>query len=176
MLCTEPKRAEIAAQLKLQNLPDPDFNSMSVEARPIVREKTALEIGFMPKHLVTKCSQILNPNTEAQARCSMPAQHQLVLLIRGMGQNKTHRPTPLLMNLCLCNAHKKELKVEDFQDLKTRSLLTGQLANMGMVMPNFKTLEMDFMPMKNGQPVEISEFQRRYPGPNDVQPPNRRFR
>lgn len=158
-LTTENQKTMIAGQLKRLNLPKPDFNSMTIECRPIERPLTAIEIAMLPKSRIIQCGQMEGVG-EAQAQCAMPAQWQTVLKMRNIGQNRTHRPTQLLMNLCVCNKHRQSLKPEDFTDLKTRSMLTGALAEMGLTLPDWKTLELDFEEMKGGKPVDPADFAR----------------
>ena len=160
-LQTERYKEDLADQLKANNFPAPDFDSVTIEARPIRREKTALEIAMLPRSQVTRCGK-MEGEAGKEEQCGMPARWQAVLSVRNIGQNKSHRPNHLLLNLCLCNKHKAGVTVENFTDLKTRSLLTGKMAEMNMAMPDWKTAELQFEEMTDSKMVDPAEFSRKW--------------
>lgn len=154
-LTSERAKEQMANQLT-SNFGPPDFDSLTVEFKEIQREKTVLELGT--RRIVT-CDRV-NMEGDAPEPCIFLAKWQVVLMVRSHGDTKKTRPKPVLLNFCVCNKHRKDMKVEDFTDPRTKSQLVGQLVALGFPMPNFKLMELTYEEMIDGRRVDPAKFMR----------------
>lgn len=156
LLSSEKNKEMIAEQLIANKLGAPDFSSMTIDFQPIHREKTILEIGYEPPPSpIERCGRI-----EAETgRCTNPAQWQVALAVRNRGWKLSHTPHRMLMNLCVCHKHKQSLTPEDFtRDASTRATLMNELAKVGVPMPDWKLLQIEYQPMKHGRKIDPLAF------------------
>lgn len=154
LLSSIQNKSMIAEQLVAQNLGQPDFSSMQIKFEPIYREPTVIEIAA-PK--AVRCGRQEN---EAE-QCANPAAWQVYFKVWGVGQRRTGSFQKLLINLHLCNKCKKITAPEDFMnDRKFKSDVTASLAKVGCSMPDWKTMEIGFIAMKNNQPIDPDRFVR----------------
>lgn len=87
--------------------------------------------------------------------CVYPAKHQVVVALWMLGRAKSKKPaTKVLTNLCVCEVHKMDTTASDLLDNDGKSMMLGVLSHRGFTLPDFKTAEIEFEPIRNGRKVD----------------------
>lgn len=149
----------IADQLIKNNMPAPNFDSMTIEFRELQRERTVIELHSTrpaPAVEIIRCGR----EQIGEGQCTNPAQWQVVFKVWKYGTRKNDSHTRLLINLHLCNKCKKLTKPEDFSDdPDLRARMTAQLAKLGHPMVDWKMFDLEFIPIKDkSHSMVLQEF------------------
>ena len=139
-----------AKQLMAEHLEVPHPSSIRFEFGRIPKEPCVLELrtAAAPQKIIP-CDR---------ADCIMPARVQIALNLRTIGQSKRAKPTQVLTGLCVCARHRNESTVKNVLTPEAKSKLLGQLTERGVPMPDFKTVDIAFLPLSEGRKADPAKF------------------
>ena len=72
------RNKEMLAQQLTPSIGKPDFDSMTIEFHEIPRDKTVIELGYVPPPQFVQCSKMLPEVNGKQEQCKMPARWQVM--------------------------------------------------------------------------------------------------
>lgn len=134
-------RETITTAIMEDGHPEPDFFTLQVIFEPLDVRNAAL-LRSPP----IKCDR---------ADCTKIARWQIEQLFRMIWQKGKGRPSiKVLTNLCVCDEHKALARPADLRDKKAESKTRGWLAARGVSLPDFKTMELGFVPINDGRKAE----------------------
>jgi hypothetical protein len=151
VLLHHTNREEMDKTIAAQQMAPLDWATAKVEYIPI--PKAAPIIAVSAGQLLKRCDL-----GDEKARCVLPAKYQISFRVFRFGSKRDH--IDMLSNVCVCEAHRRTLKVEHVLTDKTKSELLGTLTKRGFAMPEFDRTEMTFHVMTKGRKIDPAAFER----------------
>lgn len=147
-LMSPANKEAIAKGLAAHNLGEPDYSSAEVAFVELERPRSVIELD--------SCRIIVCD----LADCILPAKFQVALKLWQIGQGRNAKPMQALINYCVCNRHRGELKADQVLDRAGKSKVLGELTKRGVAMPDFRRAELAFIPLVSGKRVDPAAFEK----------------
>jgi hypothetical protein len=144
-LLSPQNREQITTAIMEGGHPEPDFLTAKVLFEPL--ERRALMIHAMP------------PPSCDRDGCTKAARWQIKQLFRMLWQRGKGKPeVQVLTNFCVCDEHKASARPADLLDPDSKSATLAWLNARGVSMPDFKTMELGFVPLHGGKRMDPRTF------------------
>lgn len=144
-LLSDHNREQIIAAVTEQGHPEPDFFTAKIIFERIEPEMLT----------ILALSAVICDRDE----CRKSARWQVKQRFRMMWQRGKGVPqVEVLTNICVCDEHKALTRAADFLDKESKSGTLAWLNSRGVLMPDFKTMEIAFVPLHDGKRIDPRLF------------------
>lgn len=151
----------IATKLIEGGYPEPDFLSARIEFVPLPPTRTVLHAQG-PAVAPVPCDR---------AECERPARWQIKQVFRLAWQKGTGRPLiEALTKMCVCDRCRELVRPRDLMDPEDKAATQAWLVSRGILNADFKTMQVGFEPMVDGEMVDPVQFVGRFQ-PYDLNTP-----